>query len=117
MADTKNLWTFKKDNGGPLTIKTFNAANAAVGTALPISIQGDVSSAHPTFLQLSDNIRIEQMPCKAATGVIAVEVNGKEQFQCDYAQNQETNQARPVFNLEVPRGATIAFRVVTALPA
>lgn len=117
MAATNNLWSWKKSNGAPYTMSTYNAANAAVGTYLPIAITGIAGANSPTFVKLSDNIEIGQMPCKAATGTIAIEVDGKEQAQIDYAQNQESNQARPYLGLRVAAGSILAFRVSGVLPA
>lgn len=117
MAATVNLWSWKKANGAPFTLTTYNAANGAVGTYLPVAQTGIAGANHPTFLKLSDNIEIGQLPCKAATGTIAIEVDGKEQAQVDYAQNQETNQARSYLGLRVAAGSILAFRVSAVLPA
>lgn len=117
MAATVNTFRGTTQSGAPVTYSTYNAANGAVGTYLPIAKSGVATASSPTFAKVTENTTLVDMPAGAATGTICVEVDGKDQFLHDYAMAQLTNQARPLYNLRIAASSIIAFRVVAVLPA
>lgn len=117
MAVTVNTFMLVKQSGAPATLSTYNAVSAAVGTYLPIAKTGVATANSPTSAKIAENMTLVKLPVGAATGTIAVEVDGVDQFLHDYAGSQIGNTAMPVYGLRIAAQSTIAFRVVAALAA
>lgn len=115
MAATNNL---AQINGGAAQLSSYNAANAAVGTYLPLSKTQVALSTDDTRIFVQQDIVITEFIAGAATGVIQAEINGAlAPVFIDYAQNQASNSGRPKMNIFVPRGGQLRFKVVSVLPA
>ena len=118
MAATVNTFIGMSQSGRPVTISAYNAASAAVVTYLPLSKSGTVAGANsPQFQKINENIVLTDLPCSAATGTIAIEVDGVDQFFLDYSAHQVSNNGRPKYGLKVGAGSILAFRVIAALAA
>lgn len=115
MAATNNL---AQINGGQHQLSTYNAANGAVGTYLPMSKSQVAVSTDDTRIRVKKTIVVTEWVAGAATGVVQAEIDGDlvPNF-IDYAQNQASNSGRPKMNIVVPAGSELRFKVVSVLPA
>lgn len=115
MAATNNLMQI---NGGQGQLSSYNAANGAVGTYLPLSKSQIALSTDDTRIIVKKNVVITEIVAGAATGTIQAEVDGDAvPVFIDFAQNQASNSGRPKMNIIVPSGSVLRFKVVAVLPA
>lgn len=115
MAATNNL---AQIDGGRAQLSSYNAANGAVGTYLPLSKSQVALSTDDTRIMVKRTITITEWVAGAATGVVQAEIDGDlVPVFIDYAQNQASNSGRPRMSIVVPAGSVLRFKVVSVLPA
>jgi hypothetical protein len=117
VAATVNTITGKTAKGAPFSISAYNAANGAVGTFLPVALDGQAGSNHPQFAAMPEEVEIQDFTAGAATGQVAFYVNSRRIFALDYAAHQVGNTGRNKFTLRLDRGDILALKVEVVLPA
>ena len=89
MAVTVNTMYCRGTNGVPFSISSYNAANGAVGTYLPIDMNQVAVATSPTDFVAPMDMYVRDFLAGAATGTVELISNGKKTgIMVDYASQR-----------------------------
>jgi len=118
MAATVNSLMFRTVSGRPFSVSSYNAANGAVGTYLPVDMNQVAVSTSPTNFIIPERCYLVDYIAGAATGTVELISNGKStSIMIDYATRGATNSGRQPLNIPLEVGTQVMFKVIGVLPA
>lgn len=104
-------------SGRNYMISVYNAANAAVGSLLPINRNGDAASTSPTHTKFGEDVQLYGCIAGPATGVFRLQANGEPTGATIVNAAQQAANVREPLNIICRAGDEIRFEVTSVFPA
>lgn len=118
-ATTNRLFIQSAKSGQIKTVSTYNAANGAVGTYLPVDTSQIATANSPNEFNPATDCILKDWQAGAASGEVQIIADGNPTgFFLGYDAQQPSNAGRAIpLGYQFVAGVTYRFRVESVLPA